>query len=156
MSGGGGRSRAFGVLQQWSKRESSRTEYSVMPNSSEVGEGVFIVWVEIQPLPLATSAFCRGSRQAGRPAGTAGMWSGGPGQAPGVSLLWSGGARHSVRYGPGRPVSRPTHRAGHRAILCCAPVALGTWSGIDRAARRTTRQAGPGTGQPDATFGPAG
>ena len=38
------------------ERESSRTEYDMLPNSSELGEEVFIVQVEIEPLPLATSA----------------------------------------------------------------------------------------------------
>lgn len=39
------------------ERESSRTSCSVVPNCSEVGEGVFIVSLEIWPLQLDTSAF---------------------------------------------------------------------------------------------------
>ena len=106
------------------------SKISIVPNSSEVGEGVFIVWVEIQPLPLATSAFCRGSRCAGRPTGQAGARSGETGFLAGQAgahrgfhrvgarlvLLWPGGARLLVRYRPGRPVSHPAYRASHRRI----------------------------------------
>ena len=38
------------------ERESSKTENSVMPAGSELGEGVFIPQEKIQPLPLASSA----------------------------------------------------------------------------------------------------
>lgn len=70
------------------------------------------------------------------------------GSAAGFSLLRPGAARHVVRYRPGRPVCHPAHRAGHRAFLCCAPVAPGLWSGMDRD-DPASHPAGFSNGRPD-------
>ena len=57
LSGGGRRSEAFGACKNGVRERELTNRYFVMPKCSELSEGVFILQVEIQPLPLATSAF---------------------------------------------------------------------------------------------------